>query len=106
MRARTVANARPESPRLLQLTRSRAAWQMAVLLACALAAGGCASRGLGARMQDELQHEIRARGVDPAQVVIPFTATDEMRRWLAAEVPTSTRRETQLKVHQFSIVHG
>ncbi len=96
MRARTVANARPESPRLLQLTRSRAAWQMAVLLACALAAGGCASRGLGARMQDELQHEIRARGVDPAQVVIPFTATDEMRRWLAAEVPTSTRRETQL----------
>lgn len=72
------------------------ALRLAVVLTCALATAGCASRGLGARMQDELRDQIQARGVDPETVVIPFAATDDMRRWLAAEVPTSTRRETQL----------
>lgn len=70
------------------------------LLTVALAsllATGCATRGLGLRMEDRLQAEIRARGVDPATVVVPFAATDDMRRWLAAEVPISTRRETQLQ---------
>lgn len=70
-----------------------AASALAVL---ALGLGGCASQGLGAKMQADLSRQIRERGVDPATVVVPFSATDEMRRWLAAEVPTSTRRETQL----------
>lgn len=66
------------------------------IVACALGASGCATQGLGVSMQHKLQEQIRARGVDPSQVVIPFAATDEMRRWLVAEVPTATRRETQL----------
>jgi Flp pilus assembly protein TadD len=67
-----------------------------VLLCCAISAAGCASRGLGSKMQEDLRDAMRARGVDPAEIVVPFTATDEMRRWLAAEVPIATRRETQL----------
>lgn len=68
----------------------------AVLALCCLYASGCATQRLGMRMQDELQKQIRDRGVDPAKVIIPFSATDEMRQWLAKEVPTSTRAETQL----------
>ncbi len=76
---------------------TRAGVLRAVLLAlCALSAFGCATQGLGARMQNELQEAIRDQGVDPSKVVIPFSATDEMRHWLAQEVPTSTQEETQL----------
>ncbi|MEO7794627.1 MAG: hypothetical protein ABIV06_07610, partial [Thermoanaerobaculia bacterium] len=66
------------------------------LILSAFGAGGCATQRLGASMQHKLQDQIRASGLDPATVEVPFSATDEMRRWLAAEVPASTRRETQL----------
>lgn len=90
------------------MRRSRKAWAVvsgggrlargvvSALVLLALGLGGCASQGLGTKMQADLLRQIRERGVDPATVVVPFSATDEMRRWLAAEVPTSTRRETQL----------
>lgn len=76
--------------------RRTAGWRAATLVACALSVVGCASQGLGARLEDELQQQIRARGLEPAKVVIPFAATDDMRRWLEAEVPRSIRQETQL----------
>ncbi len=69
---------------------------VATLLVCALTAGGCASRGLGARLEHDLESRIRERGLDPSTIVVPFTPTDEMRRWLAAEVPRSNHSETQL----------
>ncbi|MEO8276056.1 MAG: tetratricopeptide repeat protein [Thermoanaerobaculia bacterium] len=70
---------------------------MLVLLAgSALFAGGCAERHLGVRMESDLQAAIRARGVDPATVIIPFAPTDEMRTWLDAEVPRTSGQETQL----------
>jgi Flp pilus assembly protein TadD len=80
----------------LSLGRRLGGWRSAALVACALNVVGCASHGLGARLENQLQEQIRARGLEPANVVIPFSATDGMRRWLEAEVPRSTRRETQL----------
>lgn len=71
-----------------------ARWTLLAL--AALGAAGCASQGLGERKLAELQQTMREHGVDPAKVEIPFTATDEMRQWLAKEVPTATRAETQL----------
>ncbi len=76
--------------------RGRGGLGAATLLLCALAASGCASQGLGARLEHNLQDQIRARGLDPATVVIPFTPNDDMRKWIAAEVPRSNARETQL----------
>lgn len=78
------------------LGRGREGMRVATLLVCALTAGGCASRGLGARLEHDLQDRIRARGIDLSTVVVPFTPTDEMRLWLAAEVPRSNNSETQL----------
>lgn len=78
------------------ITSWRSAACGALAIASALLAGGCASRGLGERLEHNLQDEIRARGVDPATVVVPFRPTDEMRRWIAAEVPRSNDRQTQL----------
>ena len=66
------------------------------LLICTLSAGGCATGGLGQRLAHELQDQIRARGVDPASVVIPFTPNEEMLRWLSAEVPRTHGKEMQL----------
>lgn len=80
----------------MSLGRRLGGWRSAALVACALNVVGCASHGLGARLENQLQEQIRARGLEPANVVIPFSATDGMRRWLEAEVPRSTRRETQL----------
>jgi Flp pilus assembly protein TadD len=76
--------------------RRRGGLQAGLLALAALLAGGCATSGLGTQMQSKLQDQIRDRGIDPSQVVLPFAATEEMRRWVAKEVPRSTRRETQL----------
>lgn len=69
--------------------------RLLTLVFCVLATG-CATQRLGVKMQNELQDQIRDRGLDPAKVVIPFSPTDEMRAWLAKEVPTSTRGDIQL----------
>jgi len=76
--------------------RRSAGFGAAALVVCSLTLGGCAARGLGARLEHELADQIRARGVDPSTIVIPFRVTDEMRRWLVAEVPRSSAREMQL----------
>jgi Flp pilus assembly protein TadD len=69
---------------------------MALLVVCGLSAGGCATRGLGARLELSLQEQMRNQGLEPAEVTIPFRPNDEMRRWLASEVPRSNNGETQL----------
>jgi Flp pilus assembly protein TadD len=67
-------------------------------LACAfgaLLALGCASRG-PLDSTSELQAALRAQGLDPASIVIPFEITDEMRAWAHAQVPASTQQEELL----------
>ena len=67
------------------------------LLACtaaALLACGCASRGpIGS---SELERGLRARGLDPAAVIVPFETTEEMRAWAHAHVPDNTPKEKRL----------
>ncbi|HEX4961939.1 MAG TPA: tetratricopeptide repeat protein [Thermoanaerobaculia bacterium] len=54
----------------------------------ALLALGCASRGpLGS---PELERTLRARGLDPHTVVVPFEVTDAMKAWAHQQVPDST----------------
>ncbi len=49
-------------------------------------AGGCASTGPGelALGHDRWRSEVRARGLDPEEVVYPFAATPEMASWARA----------------------
>lgn len=72
--------------------RTALSW-MALL---ALGALGCASAG-GPLGTGELQKALKAQGVDPASVVIPFEITDEMRTWARSQVPDSIPQEERLE---------
>jgi Flp pilus assembly protein TadD len=47
--------------------------------------------------QADLEGQIRARGLDPAQLVLPFQANEEMRRWAAAAVPADIEPQKRLR---------
>jgi Flp pilus assembly protein TadD len=66
-----------------------------LLSAGALLSLGCATRGpVGSA---ELVATLRARGIDPASVVVPFEITAEMRAWAHAQVPESTPEAQRLE---------
>jgi len=71
------------------LARHLAAPLLVAGILSALAGGfaGCASAGLGPLGADELRHEIRERGIDPATILLPFEPTAEMRAWARAQLP-------------------
>jgi Flp pilus assembly protein TadD len=54
---------------------------------------GCASAG---PIVHDLGRELRARGLDPASVVVPFETTDEMRAWVHAQIPEETPFDERL----------
>jgi Flp pilus assembly protein TadD len=58
-----------------------------------LALVGCASAG---PIVLDPEKELRARGLDPATVVIPYQITDEMRAWARAQIPEGTPTEERL----------
>jgi Flp pilus assembly protein TadD len=71
----------------------------AVVLALAAILAGCGSAHRVGDL-DPLRAEIRARGLDPAAVVIPFELTPEMRQWLVdqkLEGPPEHRLEQLLQ---------
>lgn len=54
---------------------------------------GCASSG---PIVQDLGRELRARGLDPTSVVVPFEITDEMRVWVHEQIPEATPVEERL----------
>ncbi len=66
------------------------------LLAAFLGPIGCASAGSSG--SPDLARALRARGLDPASVIVPFELTDEMRAWAHQQVPDSTPYEKRLDV--------
>lgn len=71
---------------------------LAVFAGVALLAAGCASAGMGNLDADQAARELRARGLDPESVVIPYEMTDEMREWAHRLVPRDTDSEKRLEV--------
>jgi tetratricopeptide (TPR) repeat protein len=72
---------------------------LARLIAAALvtaAAAGCASTPADFATE-RLYAQIRARGVDPKDVIVPFELNDEMREWVRHRVPAGGESETQLE---------
>lgn len=64
------------------------------LLAALQGLAGCASTD--ASGSPDLARALRARGLDPASVVIPHQITDEMRAWAHQQVPEGTPLEQRL----------
>jgi Flp pilus assembly protein TadD len=64
-----------------------------LLLGAALVAAGCASASSGS---GDVSHALRARGLDPAAVVVPHEITDEMRAWVHREIPDATPADQRL----------
>ena len=54
---------------------------------------GCASSG---PIVQDLERELRTRGLDPAGVVVPFATTEEMRAWVHEQIPEATPFEERL----------
>jgi Flp pilus assembly protein TadD len=65
----------------------------ALVLGGVLVLAGCASSG---PIVPDPSRELRARGVDPATVVVPYEITDEMRTWVHLQVPEGTPIEERL----------
>ncbi len=59
-----------------------------------LLALGCASSG--PLDSPELARALRARGIDPRSLVVPFEVTDEMRAWVHKQVPDTTPAASRL----------
>lgn len=58
---------------------------------------GCASHGSVRESRDRVAEEIRARGLDPETVVIPFELTEPMRVWVHQQVPRAGQPEARLQ---------
>lgn len=58
---------------------------------------GCVSSS-GTLSSAQVARELRSRGLDPAEVVIPYEMTDEMRQWVHQVVPEETPLDKRLEV--------
>lgn len=58
---------------------------------------GCVSSS-GTLNTGQLTRELRSRGLDPAQVVVPYELSDEMRQWVHQVVPEQTALDKRLEV--------
>jgi Flp pilus assembly protein TadD len=65
--------------------------------ALVVAAAGCAGGAAhGPAAAHELARRLRAEGIDPASIVVPFELTAEMRAWVHRVVPDSTPPDKRL----------
>ncbi len=68
----------------------------AALAVALLALAGCASTE-SVLEEDQLRAALRARGLDPDRVVVPFAMTDEMRQWARETVARYVVSEDKLR---------
>jgi Flp pilus assembly protein TadD len=61
-------------------------------------AAGCLASTSGGLDAAQMERELRNRGLDPADVIIPYEITDEMRAWAHRVVPHDTDPEKRLEV--------
>ncbi len=73
------------------------------LLAASLA--GCSQSALSGLLRENLEIQIRERGLDPVEVVYPFEPNDEMRRWVRDEVKIGGDPEVRLQQLLRALLH-
>ncbi|MBV8199744.1 MAG: hypothetical protein JOZ15_03880, partial [Acidobacteria bacterium] len=71
----------------------------AICAAACLAGGAAACRSASPRASEEveLRRELRARGLDPAAVIVPWQLSSEMRQWVHRQVPDNLAAEDRLQ---------
>jgi Flp pilus assembly protein TadD len=68
-----------------------------VVAACLLAiAIACSSAVPGGALDRDMAHTLRAHGVDPATVLVPWRMDDAMRQWVHAQVPQGLGADERL----------
>lgn len=78
--------------------RKKAALPLWILsLGAVLALIGCGGYARLAFHQEQLVRMLKARGVDPRAVVLPYGLTDEMRLWVRKAAPPSSLPERRLE---------
>lgn len=65
--------------------------------AALLGGSGCVS-STGTLSSSQVERELRSRGLDPAEVVVPYQISDDMRQWVHQVVPAETPVEKRLEV--------
>jgi Flp pilus assembly protein TadD len=79
---------------------------LGALAAAALLCTACVSRGnMAVRDRERLLAQVRARGLDPEQIVLPFEPNDEMRRWVHEAVPKVGEPKQRLEMLLRAILH-
>jgi Flp pilus assembly protein TadD len=58
---------------------------------------GCGSSS-GTMSTTQVARELRSRGLDPAEILVPYEVTDEMREWVHQVVPEETPMDKRLEV--------
>jgi tetratricopeptide (TPR) repeat protein len=76
----------------------RARRSLGVLLAagCLVCGGACRSTSLNVAADLEVQQGMRARGLDPASVTVPWRLSAEMRQWVHHAVPDNLGNDERL----------
>jgi len=69
---------------------------LAILLLLTLV--GCAGAGLHSLDRSDLARLLRARGIEPATVVLPYELTPEMKEWVHQNVPEGPPAEDRLRL--------
>jgi Flp pilus assembly protein TadD len=69
---------------------------LAILLLLTLV--GCAGAGLHSLDRSDLARLLRARGIEPATVVLPYELTPEMKEWVHQNVPEGAPAEDRLRL--------
>ncbi len=80
------------SPSKLRL----AAAALAAAALAVVALGGCVAHD-ALSPGDALRQELRGRGLDPEDIVLPFELTEEMRQWAHEMVPRALKGEDRLR---------
>lgn len=62
-----------------------------------LGVAGCVSSS-GALSASQIERELRSRGLNPAEIVVPYQISDDMRQWVHQVVPDQTPMDKRLEV--------
>lgn len=82
----------------MSIRRHRQSVPLLALGVLGVSIAGCMASASGSLDSVQMARELRNRGLDPADIVVPYEITDEMREWAHRIVPRDTDPEKRLEV--------
>ncbi len=87
-----------DAPSARSVSIALAAFSRRALAVLLLTLVGCAGAGLHSLDRADLARLLRARGIEPATVVLPYELTPEMKVWVHQNVPEGPPAEDRLRL--------